>query len=662
MFGTACELVLTMRSSLPLTPPYALGFMSVRMAAWRVCIGRRLPLSKLLLAPLVLSEADFGLEAEGLQSLLAERQQTEAEVSELIGMAPLKTFLKELKAKVDFVQSGGDPRLLEGCLNVVLTGNPGAGKTTAARLLFRSLRAYGLLKKNVFVERNALELKGTHIGWTCPQVPPRPCSSHPPLRHANHPTLSPVSVPAQHASLPPTPLPQVKEMVQAALGGCLFLDEAYALSGGGRDGDRGDSFSDEALRTLLTETENNRSSLCVVLAGYREGMAHLMRADPGLVRRFPTSLHLDDYSPAELAAIAEQTAASRYGLRFATGLLPVLSDHIRQHHCAEIPKHNASLAVALVEAAMNRLAARLVTSREPSQQSSDEQRTLEPSDFAILPQESSKAGRRSIDARIEALPSELSLARGHLEALRDRLAFVSAGGSAAAMRGATRLVLCGNPGTDTATVVSALFELLQVHSVLTAGVVTRSAVSFVGESASSATAKLEDIIDSATGGMLVLNDAGVLATAPVVARALAATLASLPHTTAVVLVGLQEETSHLLQQSVSLAALFPPPLELPDLSPKEVARLVTQRAASELALSLAPGLEEQLAHHLRVATSQSLLRNGALADALLQTAVGRLATRAAAKGGGVMLYTELSLDDFAVIATSSPLSEHSTEC
>ena len=75
-------------------------------------------------------------------------------------------------SQVEFVSRGGDPRLLEGCLNVVLTGNPGAGKTTAARLLFRALRAYGLLKKNVFVERNALELKGTHIGWTCPQVLP----------------------------------------------------------------------------------------------------------------------------------------------------------------------------------------------------------------------------------------------------------------------------------------------------------------------------------------------------------------------------------------------------------------------------------------------------------------------------------------------------------
>ena len=103
----------------------------------------------------------------------------------------------------------------------------------------------------------------------------------------------------------------------------------------------------------------------MVLAGYRDGMAHLMRADPGLARRFPTALHLDDYTPEQLAAIARQTALSRYGLAFSTGLEEALAAHIAKKHRGEIPKHNAGLAVSLVEGAMNKLASRLSSSAVP---------------------------------------------------------------------------------------------------------------------------------------------------------------------------------------------------------------------------------------------------------------------------------------------------------
>merc|ERR1719230_1754805 len=157
-----------------------------------------------------------------------------------------KEHLRKIISRVEFVRMGGPPKVLEVCMNLVITGNPGTGKTTFARLLARLLRAHGVLKKDVFIERNALELKGQYCGQTAPKI---------------------------------------RELFELAVGGCLFLDEAYALASG-------DKFSNEAIRMLLTEVENHRTEVLVVLAGYETKMDGLMRADPGLARRFPTRLKL----------------------------------------------------------------------------------------------------------------------------------------------------------------------------------------------------------------------------------------------------------------------------------------------------------------------------------------------------------------------------------
>jgi stage V sporulation protein K len=129
--------------------------------------------------------------------------------------------------------------------------------------------------------------------------------------------------------------PTVKEALAEAMGGCLFLDEAYALADNG-----GDSFSGEAVRTLLTEVENNRTGLMVVLAGYKDKMDVLMRADPGLPRRFPNELHLDDFTPVELAQIAKKVAAGRFNLQWESGLEERLVHHIEEQHAADIAQHN----------------------------------------------------------------------------------------------------------------------------------------------------------------------------------------------------------------------------------------------------------------------------------------------------------------------------------
>merc|ERR1719379_2023462 len=222
----------------------------------------------------MLTCADFQIFAASEYTVEQERMAINREVDGLIGMQEQKAYLHRLQKRVQFVKNGGSPKLLETCMNVVLTGNPGTGKTTFARLMFRTLRAHGVLTKDVFIERNALELKGQYCGQTAPKI---------------------------------------KEMFQMAMGGCLFLDEAYALA-------NGDQFSNEAIRMLLTEVENHRTEVLVVLAGYDDKMHELLRADPGLARRFPTTLALKDYTPAELARIAAKVASERFAAPFGDGL------------------------------------------------------------------------------------------------------------------------------------------------------------------------------------------------------------------------------------------------------------------------------------------------------------------------------------------------------
>ena len=96
--------------------------------------------------------------------------------------------------------------------------------------------------------------------------------------------------------------------------------QAYALAGPGMLRGGSDPFSKEAIRSLLTEVENSRTETMVVLAGYKDKMAMLMRADPGLDRRFPLRINLPDYTPEDLGQICRSFAANKFGKQFEPGL------------------------------------------------------------------------------------------------------------------------------------------------------------------------------------------------------------------------------------------------------------------------------------------------------------------------------------------------------
>jgi len=229
-------------------------------------------------ASLVLTPVDFDVKMESEGEKLARRQAVEAELEGTIGWGSIETdgspkqflhYARRAMMQFERDQAQDDGTATQQSWNMVVTGNPGVGKTLFSKLVARFLRAYGVLEKDTFIEVNGLELRGEAVGETGPKV---------------------------------------QKLFADAAGGAIFIDEAYAIVGDER---RADPFGKEAVRMLLTELENARGGTFVVLAGYKDKMTRLLGADPGLNSRFPHRIAIADYSPEEISEIAQHMAHSK---------------------------------------------------------------------------------------------------------------------------------------------------------------------------------------------------------------------------------------------------------------------------------------------------------------------------------------------------------------
>ena len=218
--------------------------------------------------------SDFGSGAVPLFALLPDGYtgalaQIKAEFEEIVGLSAVKEYILSLEDhyKVQLRRKAQGLKTAPVSMHMIFTGNPGTGKTTIARLVSKYLKAIGVLSGGQLVEVTRADLVGKYVGHTAPLT---------------------------------------TKVMESAIGGVLFIDEAYSLYRG-----KDDVFGLECIDTLVKGMEDNRDNLLVILAGYSKEMAEFLSANSGLKSRFPNIIEFADYTAEELLSITKLQAKSK---------------------------------------------------------------------------------------------------------------------------------------------------------------------------------------------------------------------------------------------------------------------------------------------------------------------------------------------------------------
>lgn len=242
-----------------------------------------------------------------------------SELNSLVGMEKIKKLVSEINAYITIQQErrrkglAADPLVL----HMIFKGNPGTGKTTVARILGRAFARMGLLSKGHLVEVERADLVGEYIGHTAQKT---------------------------------------REVVKKALGGILFIDEAYSLARGGEK-----DFGKEAIDTLVKAMEDNKDDLILILAGYKGEMENFLRSNPGLRSRFPIHLEFPDYKIEELVEIGDTMLRKREYKLTAGAKAKIREILYEEAERGDLVMGNARFIRNLVEKAIRKQAVRLAS-------------------------------------------------------------------------------------------------------------------------------------------------------------------------------------------------------------------------------------------------------------------------------------------------------------
>ena len=390
-----------------------------------------------------------------------------AKLNGMVGLAAVKKEISNLAAFLNLQIRRGETNTFQG-KHYVFSGNPGTGKTTVARIMADVFRTLGILSRGQLIEADRAKLVAGYSGQTAIKT---------------------------------------NQLIDSAMGGVLFIDEAYTLKSSDQD-----SFGAEAIDTLLKRLEDDRGKFICIVAGYTDQMHDFIDTNPGLKSRFTQTIHFDDYTPDELTEIFINLAK---GKNFTIDEETQAAIH-RQFEQLYLRRDknfgNAREARRMFDQAVEKQSQRLVSQMNNPDFKDDDMYRITVADLEVS--QSEKV--RPLDEVLNELDDFIGMrsVKNMIRRLAVQSMFMkqrAAMGAGKVQQMSMNFILTGNPGTGKTSIARKMGEVLQSMEILpTSRVIEASRATLVGKYMGETPKIVNNMCDKAMGGILFIDEAYTL--------------------------------------------------------------------------------------------------------------------------------------------------------
>lgn len=526
-----------------------------------------------------------------------ELEEAHKELDQIIGLTKVKDYVLNLETnfKVQKMREDKGLKKSEVSMHMIFVGNPGTGKTTIARIVAKYLKAIGVLSSGHLCEVTRADLVGQYAGHTAVKT---------------------------------------TDVIRGAIGGVLFIDEAYSLCR-----DKNDAFGLEAIDALVKGMEDNRDNLVVILAGYEDEMQDFLKANSGLKSRFPNIVRFEDYTVDELYEIAKVTALSK-GYKLNTNCEEGLRRQFEKHQIkGKNDGGNGRLVRNLIEAAVIKQSQRVINDLTADMEE------LIDADFGF-----DKIVEFDLEkslAEIIGMESVKKIIRTQYTMLQANKKRKDANISVDTTQ-SLNMIFAGNPGTGKTTMARVVAEMFHSMDILKSGqLVEIDKGGLIAEYVGQTAKKTEEVFKSALGGVLFIDEAYAITNdGSSYGQECIDTLVKLIEDyrgeIVVILAGYSKEMKEFMKANSGLESRFPLRIDFPDYSATELFD-ISKQMISRRGFILAEGtdrvIEEEIIRLKRHANASS--GNGRMVRNFIEDIIRRQSSRVAT--------TDVTENDLAVI-------------